>query len=125
MTIDRRSMSRHDMQLVCHIGPGHIVSKPVAGVVENISRGGMLMRWEEMVPLPEAGSSLVVEVGLPENSEYGARAMQCSTKVVRVITRAGRTAKVALRIEQIRFVDQSKARGLRILAATPVSRRVN
>ena len=118
-------MSRHDMQLVCHIGPGHIVSRPVAGVVENISRGGMLMRWEELVPLPEAGSSLVVEVGLPENSEYGARAMRCSTKVVRVINRAGRTAKVALRIDRIRFVDQSKGRKISIAAVPAASRRVN
>src|SRR5258708_30017364 len=117
MNIDRRTLSRYDMQLVCHAGPGRVISEPVAGVVENISRGGMLMRWDETVPVPDAGSSLVVEVILPENTEFGPRIMRCRTRVVRIVSRTGRRALVALKIDQIRFVQKaSKPSKMSVLA---------
>ena len=44
----------------------------------------MLMRWMEGHPLPEVGSKLILEVLLPENSEFGSRVMRCRATVVRV-----------------------------------------
>jgi hypothetical protein len=125
MTIDRRTKTRHDVRLVCHVGPGHVLSKAVAGIVENMSRGGMLMRWEEPVPVPNPGSSLVVDINLPENSEFGSRAMRCRTEVIRVTSRNGRRPMVALRIEQIRFVQKAAARRAALMTLPALSRSVN
>ena len=91
-----------------------------------MSRGGILMRWEEEVPLPETGSSLVVDVALPENSEFGARAMRCKTKVVRIVGRVGRRTTLALRIVHIRFIGQrSEAKAINLMDAAPATRRVH
>ena len=123
--MERRSMTRHDMKLACHVGPSRVLSRPLDGMVENMSRGGMLLRWEESAPVPLAGTRLVVEVELPAHADFGPRVMRCHTSVVRVVDRTSRRQSVALKIEQIRFVDRPKSRQINIMTMPSASRKVN
>jgi c-di-GMP-binding flagellar brake protein YcgR len=82
--MDRRIKSRIDVQLTCHVGAGKVKAEPVRAFTENVSRTGMLMRWAEGVPLPNIDGKLVLDLQLPENSEFGPRVMRCRTQVLRV-----------------------------------------
>ena len=118
-------MARHDMTLLCQVGPNRILSRPLEGMVENMSRGGMLLRWEGDTPVPVAGSRLIVEVALPASDDFGSRLMRCHTSVVRVVNAAGASHSVALKIEQIRFVDASKLRKINTLTAQSAAGKAN
>ena len=118
-------MARHDMTLLCQVGPNRILSRPLDGMVDNMSRGGMLLRWEGDTPVPVAGSRLLVEVALPPSDDFGSRLMRCHTSVVRVVNAAGASHSVALKIEQIRFVDAPKPRKNNILTSAPAKGKVN
>lgn len=52
---------------------------------ENISRDGMLLRWESAgMGLPGVGEMLIVEVELPEQEGFERRCIRCQTTVARV-----------------------------------------
>jgi len=118
--MDRRTKDRHELQLVCHIGAAKILSAPIDGVTENMSRDGMLMRWLENVPLPAIGSALTVEVDLPEGPDFGPRVMRCNSTVVRITGKPGERRCVGLRIEKVRFTKSVKVRKYD-LASMPVA----
>ena len=118
-------MARHDLALVSQVGTNQILIRPLDCMVENMSRGGMLLRWEGDAPVPVAGSRLIVQVALPPNDDFGPRQMRCHTSVVRVVNTAGQHQSVALRIEQIRFVDAPKPRKNNILTSAPAKGKVN
>jgi hypothetical protein len=85
----------------------------------------MLMRWSGTSPLPKVDGKLMLDVLLPENSEFGPRVMRCRTEVARVIERAEGEHEVALRVLTMRFIKpgakapRAPARGL----AAPESSR--
>lgn len=109
--MDRRNKLRLDLELICRIAPGTILSRPLNGLTHNVSRDGMLIRWNSQEPLPLKGSPLVVEVELPEGFGFGPRLMRCNTTVVRI-----EGAAVGLQINNMRFVV---ANGNRSLADMP------
>jgi len=104
---DRRIKSRLDLQLICRVGAGQVVSTPLtpASVLlsENFSRAGILLRWLPGIPLPEIGSSLIVEVELPAASGRIPKVMRCNTEIVRIQGAGSSQPKIALTIEKIRF----------------------
>jgi len=102
--MDRRIKSRIDVQLTCYVGTGQVRAIPVRTLTENVSRTGMLMRWADGVPLPAIGGKLILEIQLPENSEFGPRVMRCRAAVIRVTTLGAGEHEVALRILSMRFV---------------------
>jgi len=53
---------------------------------ENISRDGMLLRWEDSASerIPSVGEMLIVEVELPEQEGFERRCIRCQTTVARV-----------------------------------------
>lgn len=102
--MDRRSKSRIDVQLTCYVGAGKIKGEPMRTLTENVSRTGMLMRWIDEVPLPKIDRKLVLDLELPENSEFGPRVMRCRTQVTRVIPQEGKPHEVALRVLSMRFM---------------------
>lgn len=55
-------------------------------MTENISRDGMLLRWEDAADdrLPGVGEMLIVEVELPEQEGFERRCIRCQTTVARV-----------------------------------------
>ncbi len=82
--MNRRSSTRVAVRLACH------VVWPQGGErntlqTENISRDGMLLRWEECgVRLPNVGDMLIVEVELPEQAGFERRCIRCQTTVARL-----------------------------------------
>ena len=88
---------------------------------ENVSRTGMLMRWMAGVPLPVLDGKLILDLELPENSDFGPRLMRCRTRVVRIDPCAGDTHAVALRVVAMQFVSTKRRVTRQDLASMPVS----
>jgi c-di-GMP-binding flagellar brake protein YcgR len=118
--MDRRIESRLDLQLTCYVGTEKVQAEPLHALTENISRSGLLMRWMEGAPLPEIDKKLLLDVRLPENSEFGPRVMRCRSQVVRISKFDGASHAVALKILSIRFVKPRQAAKGRDLASMPV-----
>ena len=110
-----------DVQLTCYVGAGKVHAQPVRALTENVSRTGMLMRWMKGVPLPPVEGKLVLDVQLPENSEFGPRVMRCDTEVVRVTPCEGGTHAVALRVLGMKFVKSKRSVPPADLAAMPLT----
>lgn len=119
--MDRRAKSRIDVQLTCYVSAGRVQAKPVRALTENVSRTGMLMRWVEGVPLPNVDGKLILDLQLPENSEFGPRLMRCRTEVVRVTQAQGNDHEIALRILSMRFVKGKHVAAPGDLASMPVA----
>jgi hypothetical protein len=102
--MNRRGSTRVAVRLACHVvwlegGERH------AMLTENISRDGMLLRWEDAGGrLPSAGQMLIVEVELPEQEGFERRCIRCQTTVARVHTEPDATFTwVGLRIHAMDF----------------------
>ena len=119
--MDRRTKSRIDVQLTCYVGAGKVQAEPIRALTENVSRTGMLMRWMEGAPLPNIDRKLVLDLQLPENSEFGPRVMRCRTQVLRVTPIAGNSHEVALRVLSMRFIKSKPGISPSDLAAMPVA----
>jgi hypothetical protein len=81
----------------------------------------MLMRWLDGIPLPKLERKLILDLQLPENSEFGPRIMRCRAEVVRVSPCEGASHLVALRILSMRFMKQKNVPGVTDLASMPVA----
>jgi c-di-GMP-binding flagellar brake protein YcgR len=119
--MDRRTKSRIDVQLTCYVGAGKVQAEPMRAFTENVSRTGMLMRWMEGTPLPNIDRKLVLDLQLPESSEFGPRVMRCRTQVLRVTPIAGNSHEVALRVLSMRFIKSKPGISPSDLAAMPVA----
>lgn len=106
--MDRRTKSRIDVQLTCYVDAGRIKGEPMRTLTENVSRTGMLMRWMDGVPLPKIDKKLVLDLELPENSEFGPRVMRCRTQVLRVVDAPHNGYEVALRVLSMRFMKSKR-----------------
>jgi len=102
--MNRRGSTRVAVRLVCHViwleG-----GEPTAMLTENISRDGMLLRWEDSsARLPRVGEMLIIEVELPEQEGFERRCIRCQTTVARVHEEPGATFSwVGLRIHAMDF----------------------
>ena len=88
---------------------------------ENISRDGMLLRWEDSSGrLPSVGQMLIVEVELPEQEGFDRRCICCQSTVARVHAEPEATFTwVGLRIHAMDFrMAQGPARTASRPAAT-------
>jgi c-di-GMP-binding flagellar brake protein YcgR len=121
LKMDRRTKSRIDVQLTCYVGAGKVQAEPMRALTENVSRTGMLMRWMDGIPLPNIDRKLVLDLQLPENSEFGPRVMRCRTQVIRVTPVAGNSHEVALRVLSMRFIKGKREIRPIDLAAMPVA----
>ena len=109
--MNRRGSTRVAVRLACHVVwlEG---GEPSAMLTENISRDGMLLRWEDSTGrLPSVGQMLIVEVELPEQEGFERRCIRCQTTVARVHAESdGTFTWVGLRIHAMDF---RVAQGLR------------
>ena len=83
-------------------------------LTENISRDGMLLRWDETGGrIPAVGEMLIIEVELPEQEGFEPRCIRCQSTVARIHSETGTTFTwVGLRIHAMDFrVAQSVAAG--------------
>lgn len=106
--MDRRSKSRIDLRLTCYVRAGRIKGEPLRTLTQNISRTGMLMRWVDDIPLPRVDRRLILDIELPENSDFGPRIMRCRTQVARVVPGTGNSHDVALRVLSMRFIKSRR-----------------
>jgi c-di-GMP-binding flagellar brake protein YcgR len=102
--MNRRGSTRVAVRLTCHVVwlEG---GAPTAMLTENISRDGMLLRWEDAsARLPHVGEMLIVEVELPEQEGFERRCIRCQTTVARVHAEPGATFTwVGMRIHAMDF----------------------
>jgi hypothetical protein len=124
--MDRRKTSRVDLRLTCRIVNQGLVSENSGGTTENISRNGLLLRWTRPVPVPQTGAALRVELELPSEGMFAPRVIRCDSTVVRVIAGENGQSYIALKVNTMRFVDDTA----RIWAgsgrfSTPLSEFVN
>lgn len=101
--MNRRSSTRVAVRLACHViwleG-----GERTAMLTENISRDGMLLRWEDSARLPRVGEMLIVEVELPEQEGFERRCIRCQATVARVNAEPGSTFPwVGLRVHAMDF----------------------
>jgi c-di-GMP-binding flagellar brake protein YcgR len=122
--MDRRTKTRIDLQLLCRIGADRLVSAPLEGVTENVSRDGMLMRWADPFPLPEVGCRLTVDVQLPVNSGSAPRLMRCVARVVRIVQESSGNPSVGLQIDHVRFIESQVIRSYPLESMPPATDRV-
>jgi len=82
--MNRRRSTRVAVRLVCHVvWPQG--GERTAMFTENISRDGMLLRWEASgAPIPRVGDMLIVEVELPEQQGFERRCIRCQATVARL-----------------------------------------
>ncbi|HLY20193.1 MAG TPA: PilZ domain-containing protein [Bryobacteraceae bacterium] len=102
--INRRGSTRVAVRLVCHVvWPQG--GESIAMLTENMSRDGMLLRWEQSgARVPNVGEMIIVEVELPEQEGFERRCIRCQTTVARVHPEAGATFTwVGLRIHAMDF----------------------
>jgi len=118
--MDRRSKTRVDVQLTCFATADRIEAIPLRVLTENVSRTGILMRWNADSPLPEVSRSMTLDVLLPENSDFGPRVMRCRATVIRITHQTGDHASVAFEVQNMRFI-QPRSRRSRDLAAMPAA----
>lgn len=119
--MDRRSKSRIDVQLTCYVSAGRIKGEPQRTLTENVSRTGILMRWMTDIPLPKINKKLILDVSLPENSDFGPRVMRCRTQVIRIVPVGGVSHDVALRVLSMRFMKRRRVTQSADLLSMPVA----
>jgi hypothetical protein len=102
--MNRRGSTRVAVRLVCHVIWLH-GGECGTMLTENISRDGMLLRWEVSgTRLPAVGEMLIVEVELPEQEGFERRCIRCQTTVARLHAEPDATFTwVGLRIHAMDF----------------------
>jgi hypothetical protein len=102
--MNRRGSTRVAVRLACLVN-WLAGGEPSAMLTENISRDGMLLRWEDAGGrLPSVDQMLIVEVELPEQEGFERRCIRCQTTVARVHDEPGAMFTwVGLRIHAMEF----------------------
>lgn len=122
--MDRRNKTRIDVELTCYVSPTRLLARTMKAVTKNVSRTGLLMKWAPQYPEPVVGKKLTIEIELPENSDFGVRAMKCHATIVRIDDAQTEDRSVALHIQSMKFVDgnpvKSGAGHVGDLASMPV-----
>jgi hypothetical protein len=98
-----------------------VEAEPIRALTENVSRTGVLMRWVKGIPLPNVDGKLILDLQLPENSEFGPRVMRCRAEVLRVSPGKGNAHEVAFRILSMRFMKRRREIRPSDLASMPVA----
>ena len=105
--MERRKRDRVNVRLECRIGPAGQAEQGPCNVTENISRTGMLIRWDWATSAaPMVGDRFLAKLKLPASPMFGQRWMLFQSEVVRVSQAADAALLVAvtgspLRISQI------------------------
>jgi c-di-GMP-binding flagellar brake protein YcgR len=82
--MERRERARVNVKLQCRLDRKGRGDHHACEFTENISRTGILIRWENTVAPPAVGDPIVVKLKMPENPVFGPRWMHFRARVVRV-----------------------------------------
>jgi hypothetical protein len=122
---NRRCSTRVAVRLACHlVWPQG--GEANAMFTENISRDGMLLRWDNAAFLPKAGEMLIVEVALPEQEGFERRCIRCQATVARLNAEPGASfTYVGLQIHAMDFrVAQAAAAGRQTVKYNALGSRI-
>ncbi len=104
--IERRSHLRVGVELRCYTTGA---SPLLVGLTVNISRTGLLVRWQvgkgHSQP-PQVGDSLKLDLELPASS-VGRKCIRCRGRVVRVSVADRRLPLIAVAVAQMEFRDHA------------------
>ena len=104
---ERRAYPRVNLHLRCALGSPARGRGPVVGVTENISRGGLLMRWEPepaVVPLPLPNDVMPMMVEWPGRGPGEQRYLWCCGRVIRLSAAwTDRRPLIAVEIKRLVF----------------------
>jgi hypothetical protein len=105
--LERRDRTRLALRLKCRVErPGQSDQRAWKSI-ENISRGGMLIRWGRGHDAPPAvGDVLFVKLKLPTNPVFGQRWMLFNASVVRVTNTGAASPMVAVAGGPVRFTPE-------------------
>lgn len=105
--LERRDRTRVALRLKCRVErPGQSDQRAWKSI-ENISRGGMLIRWGRGNDAPPAvGDVLFVKLKLPTNPVFGQRWMLFNASVVRVTNTGAASPMVAVAGGPVRFTPE-------------------
>ena len=88
----------------CQIAAPAAAGATVSQQTEDVSRTGMLIRWEAGAGRPpRVGEALVAEIQLPSNPQFGERVMHFRGRVVRVSKADGNALMIAVQASGSRF----------------------
>jgi c-di-GMP-binding flagellar brake protein YcgR len=117
---ERRRTFRFSFRLSCRVfSPYHNFSE-FAGITENVSRYGILVRLTNATPdkrLPMIGSSARILVDLPSDKGRPPKYLDCEGAVVRVGELVEGERELGFRVRRMQFRDRESAARLLLLAA--------
>jgi c-di-GMP-binding flagellar brake protein YcgR len=110
--MERRKRTRVKLKMPCHIAaPAEAASTAICQKTEDVSRTGMLIRWEAGGGRPpRVGEALTAEIQLPANPQFGERVMHFRGRVVRVSKAEGNALMIAVQAGRSRFRAPKPAR---------------
>jgi hypothetical protein len=118
--LERRQRRRVSAELRCFRAASPRAPGQYIGLTQNLSRDGVLLRWEQEATdpkLPGVGERVALEVEWPANRSSERRYLWCRGRVVRVrrISQTG-PALVAIRVDGMQFRSR--------VAAEPAGREI-
>jgi hypothetical protein len=105
-----------EVRLKCRITSPRIWPRSTTGMTENISRSGVLVRWDECSAepdLPGLGEPVTLEIELPANHSFVRKCIYCQAIVVRIASHDEPARRMAMSVSQMEFRDSSN--GLPVL----------
>ncbi len=108
--LDRRQAQRHDVERPCRVVLESNPTGEAEGVTRNISRSGMLIRFQEaelLRALPQVGEEARVVIDLPHNSQYPPRVLECFARVVRAGGSSDEDHALALEVIRMQIRDSA------------------
>ena len=108
--MNRRENPRMEVRLKCRITSPRIWPRSTTGMTENISRSGILVRWDECSPepdLPGLGEPVTLEIELPAHHSFVRKCIHCQAIVVRISSNDEPARRMAMSVSQMEFRDSS------------------
>jgi PilZ domain len=109
--VDRRQYERVDLSAPGRLSAAWIGRSPCDGVIENLSRNGLLVRINGMLSngLPATGDFMTVDILLPARRSFVQKSLRCRGKVARISATEG-VARIGLAIEHMTFRNLGETR---------------
>jgi c-di-GMP-binding flagellar brake protein YcgR len=105
---NRRRTFRFSLKLKCRVFSPFRTFTGFAGVTENISRTGILVRLTDATAnkrLPVVGNSARIVIDLPDNMNFSQKYLDCEATIVRAGPPEGDCLELGLRVRRMQFRD--------------------
>jgi hypothetical protein len=113
---DRRIEYRHELQRPCLVTPAISPQIEMGGFTTNVSRSGMLVRFQAPAfspALPKVGEFARIFIELPSSGGFTPRSLECAGRVVRAAGEEGDDPELAFEILNMKIRAQRGPRAPR------------